>query len=302
FRYLASGDLMASLAMSYRIGKSTVSGIIQETCEAIWKVLQPQVLEQPSQQDWIKIEDEFFKKWNFPHCIGAIDGKHVVIQVYLLDRSTFYNFKGQHSIVLLAVVSASYKFLMVDIGAQGRHNDGRIFKESNMGQRFHNKQMDLPPPCPLSNFRNIPIPYMLVGDAAFQLTEYMLRPYPVNQLNRSRRIFNYRLSRARRISENAFSFLVNIWRIYRKPINASLKTTESIIKATVCLHNFLLSTRQYRDMADDTCRNVIQENTAIRNVSNIGSNTHSQLAASIRNEFCEYFVQEGSVPWQEMYI
>lgn len=90
FRYLASGDLMASLAMSYRIGKSTVSGIIQETCEAIWKVLQPQVLEQPSQQDWIKIEDEFFKKWNFPHCIGAIDGKHVVIQVYLLDSLLLY--------------------------------------------------------------------------------------------------------------------------------------------------------------------------------------------------------------------
>ncbi|XP_018370117.1 PREDICTED: uncharacterized protein LOC108765771 isoform X2 [Trachymyrmex cornetzi] len=246
---------MALLAMSYRIGKSTVSGIIQETCEAIWEVLQPQVLEQPSQQDWIKIEDEFFKRWNFPHCIGAIDGKHVAPPH---AGSTFYNFKGQHSIVLLAIVSASYKFLMVDIGAQGRHNDGRIFKESNMGQRFQNKQMDLPHPCQLSNFRNIPIPYMLV---------------------------------------------VNIWRIYRKPINASLKTTESIIKATVCLHNFLLSTRQYGYMTDDICQNVIHENTAaIRDVSNIRSNTHSQLAASIRNEFCEYFVQEGSVPWQEMYI
>ncbi|KYN50030.1 hypothetical protein ALC62_00057 [Cyphomyrmex costatus] len=83
-RYLASGDLMASLAMSYRIGKSTVSGIIQDTCEAIWKVLQQYVLDQPSQQDWIKIEDEFFRRWNFPHCVGAIDGKHVVIQVHLL--------------------------------------------------------------------------------------------------------------------------------------------------------------------------------------------------------------------------
>ena len=71
---------MASLAMSYRIGKSTVSDIIQETYEDIWEVLQPQILEQSSQQDWIKIENEFFKKWNFPYCVGAIDEKHVVFR------------------------------------------------------------------------------------------------------------------------------------------------------------------------------------------------------------------------------
>lgn len=72
---------MASLAMSYRLGKSTVSGIIQDTCEAIWEVLQGRVLFQPSQQGWKEIAGEFLEKWNFPHCIGAIDGKHVMIQV-----------------------------------------------------------------------------------------------------------------------------------------------------------------------------------------------------------------------------
>ena len=188
---------------------------------------------------------------------------------------------------------------MVDIGAQGRHNDGGIFKGSIMGQRFENKQMDLPSPCPLSNFCDIPIPYMLVGDAAFQLNEYTLRPYPGNQLNRSRKIFNYRLSRARRVVENAFGIMASKWRIYRKPINASLKTTENIIKATVCLHNFLLSTPQYVNI-DNTCENDMQENTAIRNIRSMGSNTHSRSAADIRNVFCQYFVQEGSVLWQEI--
>jgi len=53
---------MSSLAMSYRIGKSTVSSIIQETCEAIWKVLQDRVLFQPSQQDWMKIADDFLRR------------------------------------------------------------------------------------------------------------------------------------------------------------------------------------------------------------------------------------------------
>lgn len=72
---------MASLAMSYRIGKSTVSNIIEETCEAIWEVLRDRVLFQPSQQRWKKISNGFFRQWDFPHCIGAIDGKHIVIQV-----------------------------------------------------------------------------------------------------------------------------------------------------------------------------------------------------------------------------
>ncbi|KMQ82429.1 nuclease harbi1, partial [Lasius niger] len=147
-----------------KIGSTRSCGtecIIQDTCEAIWEVLQYRVLFQPSQENWMKIADDFFERWNFPHCIGAIDGKHVVIQAPPHAGSTFYNYKGQHSIVLIAIVSASYKFLMVDIGAQGRHNDGGIFKGSIMGQRFENKQMDLPSPCPLSNFCDIPIPYML---------------------------------------------------------------------------------------------------------------------------------------------
>lgn len=201
--------------------------------------------------------------------------------------------------MLIAIVSASYEFLMVDIGAQGRHNDGAIFKGSIMGQRFENKQMNLPPPCPLSNF-NMSVPYVLVGDAAFQLNEYMLRPYPGNRLTKTREIFNYRLSRARRVVENAFGIMASKWRIYRKPINASLKTTENIVKATVCLHNFLLSTPQYVDTID-MCQNFIDEHaTAIQNIRSMGSNTHSRLAGEIRDTFAQYFVEEGSVPWQDM--
>lgn len=161
---------------------------------------------------------------------------------------------------------------MVDIGAQGRHSDGGIFKGSIMGQRFQNKQMDLPPSCPLSNHSNVSVPYMLVADAAFQLNEYTLRPYPSNKLNRSRKIFNYRLSRARRVVENAFGIMVSKWRIYRKPINAPLKTCESIVKATVYLHNFLLSTSYYADIINDTRWNVMEENTvAIRNIHSMGT-------------------------------
>ena len=32
-----------------------------------------------SEEEWLAIEKEFQQWWNFPHCVGALDGKHVVI-------------------------------------------------------------------------------------------------------------------------------------------------------------------------------------------------------------------------------
>lgn len=76
-RYLAIGDSMVNLHYLYRIGKSTVSKILVETMEALWLILQPQVLPPPTVQTWAKIAEDFENKWDFPNCIGAIDGKHV---------------------------------------------------------------------------------------------------------------------------------------------------------------------------------------------------------------------------------
>jgi hypothetical protein len=53
------------------------------------------------------------------------------------------------------------------------------------------------------------LPYVMVGDEAFPLKPYLLKPYNANKIrgDESKKIFNYRVSRARRISENAFGIL-----------------------------------------------------------------------------------------------
>lgn len=75
------------------------------------------------------------------------------------------------------MADANCCFTIVDIGAEGRRSDGGIFQESELGHRIENNALDLPEPK--SIVENGPkLPYVIVGDEAFALTSYMLRPYP----------------------------------------------------------------------------------------------------------------------------
>ena len=102
------------MSFNFRIGKSTVSEIVKETCEALWSVLQPEFVKAPLTQDeWRGVSTQFEQIWNFPICVEAIDGKHIVIQAPANSGSTFFNYKGTHSIVLMAVCDAHYRFILV---------------------------------------------------------------------------------------------------------------------------------------------------------------------------------------------
>ncbi|XP_011696247.1 PREDICTED: uncharacterized protein LOC105454954 [Wasmannia auropunctata] len=122
--YLSQGDSVKLKHAEFRIGKSTVHKIVNETCWAIWTVLQPIVLKTPSKEDWKSISEEFMNKWQFPNCLGAIDGRHMRIQAPPNSGSNFYNYKQFFSMVLLATCDATYKFTWIDIGQYGSISDG----------------------------------------------------------------------------------------------------------------------------------------------------------------------------------
>lgn len=81
-RYLASGDSMRSLSYAYRVGHNTISKIVSETCEVIWECLKDTVFIKNNEKSWQNVIDDFERLWNYPNCIGAIDGKHVTLQIY----------------------------------------------------------------------------------------------------------------------------------------------------------------------------------------------------------------------------
>lgn len=75
------------------MGRSTISNIVEEVCEAQWKNLQPIVMLDPNEEIWRALEKVFKEKWNFPHFVAAIDGKHVRIKAPAHKGSEFFNYK-----------------------------------------------------------------------------------------------------------------------------------------------------------------------------------------------------------------
>jgi len=97
----------------------------------------------------------------------------------------------------------NYNLIAVDIGAYGRNSDGGIWAHSNIGKAFESGNLSVPGPSSLPG-TNTEIPQIIIDDEAFPLKTYIMRPYLGQELDDSKRLFNYRLSRARRISENSF--------------------------------------------------------------------------------------------------
>ncbi|CAN7943857.1 unnamed protein product [Ixodes hexagonus] len=149
FLYLAHGSSQLICAAGYRVGRTTCSQIIRETCLALHEVLDPLYRPAPDTAEWERIAAEFDRLWNFPNCVGALDGKHVAIQAPNRAGSGNFNYKGFHSIILLAGCDANYKFTLVDVGQPGRYSDGGVFRNSEMGQAILSGELGLPPAVPL---------------------------------------------------------------------------------------------------------------------------------------------------------
>lgn len=192
-----------------------------------------------SEEQWLQEATSFEQRWNFPHCVGAMDGKHVVIEAPKNSATEYYNYKGTFSIVLFALVNANYLFTFVDIGCQGRISDGGVFRNTVLFKKLETNQLHLPlskPLPPLSEY----MPYVIIADDAFALSPNIMKPYPgVQEKGSAMRIYNYRLSRARRVVENVFGIKTSVFRVFRKPIPLEPEKVSLITMTCVLLHNFL---------------------------------------------------------------
>lgn len=202
---------------------------------------------------------------------------------------------------MLALVDDNYGFSYVNIGTNGRASDGGIYARSSLGQALERKSL------------NIPEQSVIVGDAAFTLKPYLMKPY-ASMPSHKEKIFNYRLSRARRIAENAFGNLVTRFRVFLNTMDMAPKEADIIALAACSLHNWLQKTshmyitQRCVDFEDLQQRHVIpgtwrqQLRTALKGLPATHNNHACRQAVAIKNAYAELFQTTEAIPWQDHMI
>lgn len=220
----------------------------------------------------------------------------------------------------MAIADANYCFIYVDVGCQGRISDGGVFKNTSFSKKMEKNELSLPPREALPG-RTMPVPYVLVADDAFSLSENIMKPYRTDLSKKSpKRVFNYRLSRARRVIENSFGLLSSVFRVFRKPIEVKIEETiVNIVLSCVYLHNFLRtqsdSTNYYSisgcfdsedastgEIIPGSWREITAGDTGLRPLRVIPRRS-SNSVQGLREEFKSYFMSDiGSVSFQNKYL
>ena len=148
--HLATGDRYPTLACDFCINRNTIANFIPEVCEAIKLEFIDEVMDTPTDADTRReIAEEFKTKWNVPHALRALDGKNIRIRKPPKSGSTYHNYKGFFSVVLMALVDADYKFLYTDVGRVGHQYDCKIYNHSELKAALENGDLNLPDPDPL---------------------------------------------------------------------------------------------------------------------------------------------------------
>lgn len=298
FRYLATGSSFKCLAQYFMRGHRTIGLVVAETTNAIWKCLQPLYMPVPDENMWKYNAQSYQQLWSLPNCIGSIDGKHVKIRKFKNSGSTNFNFKGYNSVQLMACADADGCFTTIDVGDLGRNSDGGVFRSSRLGRWLDRGELNLPPPQPLPFDGNqISFPFFFVGDEAFPLKTYLMRPYPRADLTDEKRIFNFRLTLGRKTVECAFGMLTSKFRVFEVPIACSEKVVKSIIASACVLHNYIRKSEGVPYTPNNTFSDIeaSHENQHLR----VDANTNLTSAKAIREYLTKYFLKPGiAIPSQ----
>ena len=180
-----------------------------------------------------------------------------------------------------------------------KKSDGEILQNSTFGKKLNSNKLKLPPNKPLPNTTES-LPHVFIGDEAFPLSNNILRPYPREQTRTdlSKKVFNLRLSRARKVVECAFGMLTQRFEIYQKRMKIQPKYCDLIILATTCLQNCLIENRTPSPGQENVLHSNMNLLTAITD-NNDENSSNIDAGITIKNKFKDYFSASGALDWQD---
>lgn len=261
-------------------------------------------------EKWEEISEGFSQQWNMPNCIGSVDGKHFRMTRPPSTGTLFYNYKHYYSLVMLAVADHQYRFIYMDVGAEGKSSDGGVWARTQLQEDLNDpaNPLNIPPPKPIAGVQQ-DVPHYLVGDDAFPLRPNLMKPFPQLNMTLRQRVFNYRLSRCRRVIENAFGILTTKFRLFRRELTMHPQNCEVVIGAAVTLHNMLREKcgKSYIPSglvdAEDTDHQIVagrwRQEGSLDRMNALPPRNTAHRAKEVRNILADHFVDpEGEVGWQ----
>ena len=244
----------------------------------LWIILQQVILKFLLDRVSVELSMDFYP-------IGALDGSHIPIIAPSENPLDYYNRKGYHLVVLQALVDHEYKFLDIYVGWPGSVHDARVLGNSSLYQKCESGAL---PHWPRT-ISNTTIPLLILGDPAYPLKTWLMKPFSDVGLTARQRKFNYQLSRARFVVENAFGRLKGRWRSLMKRNDNDIKYVPTLATACAVLHNLC-------EQQGDACEEEwIAHVSSAADTQQVPSATPSSSRATtpadmIREALCDYFL------------
>ncbi|KAJ0050854.1 hypothetical protein NL108_009199 [Boleophthalmus pectinirostris] len=280
------------------MGNTTVRLFVPETLRAIYQVLKDKYFKCPvTAEEWKVVAKGFQSQWDFPNCVGALDGR--LLNISPPPENTGSTPTKEVSVALMALVDSNHVFQYMDVACNGRISNSAEFNGCFLGDALEKRLAHLPYPTVLPGSNRL-CPHFVVADKAFPLKEYLMKPY-LRHLSSEQQIFNYRLSRASGVASDAFNVLADRFRILQNTFNLNGHGVkiEDIVMACCALHNFLSIEAKEKYLGDILDQKGKNNNSNLFQAA-LPQNTNVLIKTKeTRDGLCKYFMsQAGAVPSQ----
>ena len=254
--YLADEGRIRKTANAFGMSRSSVSVIIRRVCFTICQCMGPQLICLPKTEGEVKKRvDNFFDRWLFPQCLGAVDGTHIDIKKPSDHSTDFMNRKSRYSINVQACCDYNCQFMDVVVKWPGSTHDARMFVNSTLNDNLKNGVV---PKCAKRLVEDEdPIQVFILGDPAYPLLPYLMKEYANGGATVQEQYFGYKLCSARNVIECAFGRLKSRFSALRREMDINLHDLPTVIYACFVLHNFCEINKE--SVCEDQVRLVMEE-------------------------------------------
>ena len=236
---LATGETYRSTGLTFGQGRSTALTMRDQFCAALLPRANEFIKFPRTEAETRRAMEGFAVLSDFPQIVGAIDGSHIPIKRPVEHPNNYYNRKSFHSLVLQGIADADGRFIHVSTGYAGSIHDARVLRLSSLPRKVDDGEI-LQSPVRRIGRQNVKP--LLVGDPAYKLTTWCMKPYPETAtITQSQIDFNKSLSSARVVIEQAFGLLKGRWRCLLTKLDESVDKVLEIITVCCVLHNICSS-------------------------------------------------------------